>query len=1104
MTKFREYKQLNLVQVAHEVNECWLKNNTFAQSIQNRKDSPTFTFYEGPPSANGEPGIHHVLSRTLKDLFCRYKTLQGYQVERRSGWDTHGLPVELEVEKKLGITKEEIGQRVSIEDYNKACRQAVLRYKAQWETMTEKLGYWLDKEHPYTTFDSTYIESVWQLLQQLYNKGLLYKGYSIQPYSPAAGTGLSSHELNQPGCYRTVKDVAIVGQFKVSNTVNDYLLAWTTTPWTLPANSALAVGEAITYVKIRTYNPYTFQPIQVILAEQAVARYFPTVPTGYTLDDYKPGMMPIPWEIIDHYSGKELTGLTYEQLLPYVKPLGPAFRVVVGDFVTTDEGTGIVHIAPTFGADDMRLAQRYQIPSITVQRGEKAWPIVDRQGRFMQEITDWAGQYVKEAYEPAGNLTREDYKPVDLQIAIKLKQENKAFHVAKYEHTYPHCWRTDKPILYYPLDAWFIKTTAYRDRLVALNKTIHWKPAATGTGRFENWLENLVDWNLSRDRFWGTPLPIWRTEDGQEEICIGSFEMLRQEVNKAVVVGFMDGPLPADFDAHRPYVDRIILASKTGKKMHRVSDVIDVWFDSGAMPYAQWHYPFENQETFQQHFPADFIAEGVDQTRGWFFTLHAIAGMVMDQVAFKAVVSNGLILDKDGNKMSKRLGNSIDAIQLIEQQGADALRWYMLTAANPWENLKFDLQGPAEAARKFFITLYNSYHFFALYANLDTFNRDIAPVPLPKRPVIDRWILSRLHTLVQYVSQELDDYEPTKACRAIQDFVVEDLSNWYIRLNRKRFWKSEQGDDKLAAYQTLYTCLTTVAQLASPMAPFYTERLYQDLQALEPGKGPLSVHLTNWPQVGTQYIDVNLEAQMHKAQRIVSLVHALRKKHHIKVRQPLLRLIIPADFQAEIAAIVDLIMTETNIKEIVFMDDKSGLVSKKVKPNFKALGGRYKADMNHIAQALSRLSPSLIQTLEQQESIDLTLPHKTIQLLPSDVQIVTEDIPGWLVATEGDMTIALDLTITDELKKEGLARELVNKIQNLRKEQGLAVQDKIQLMLASQEDFVTAAIKEHQAYICYETQALSLEQVDALSTSKTLILDDYTLHIKLLPIPQQA
>lgn len=1100
MRKYTEYKHLNLAQVAESINVFWQKNNIFARSIQQRAGKPSFTFYEGPPSANGEPGIHHVLARTVKDIFCRYKTLRGYQVQRKGGWDTHGLPVELQVEKALGITKEEIGQKISIKAYNEQCCQTVMRYKEQWDELTKKLGYWLGIQHPYITFDRDYIESAWYLLKQLYNKGLLYKGYTIQPYSPGAGTGLSSHELNQPGCYKLVKDTAIVAQFKVRGTAQDYLLAWTTTPWTLPANSALAVGENIDYVKVRTFNRYTYQPVQVILAEAALPRYFTTPADSQALQHYQPGEPNIPWEVVEQYQGKDLIGRAYEQLLPYVQPPAPAFRIIAGDFVSTEEGTGIVHIAPTFGADDMRVAQKAHIAPITVKRaqGEQV-PIVDKQGRFVAEIQDWAGRYVKEAYEPEEVRQQPGYKPVDVLIAVKLKQENKAFQVTKYEHSYPHCWRTDKPILYYPLDAWFVRTTACKDRLIELNTTINWKPGATGTGRFGHWLANLVDWNLSRDRFWGTPLPIWRTADQRQEKCIGSMRELREEVGKAVAAGFMDQPLQDDFDLHRPDVDDIVLVSDQGEKMYRETDLVDVWFDSGAMPYAQWHYPFENKAAFEQHFPADFIAEGVDQTRGWFFTLHALAGLLFDSVAFKNVVSNGLVLDKKGNKMSKRLGNAIDPFQVLDQHGPDALRWYMISNSNPWDNLKFDPDGPVEVTRRFFATLQNTYSFFALYANLDAFSFAKPVIPLAERPEIDRWIISRLNSLNQAVTAAYEAYEPTQASRAVQDFVVNDLSNWYVRLNRKRFWKGEQSQDKQAAYQTLYTCLITVAQLASPIAPCYTERLYQDLNHVTQKEPAASVHLSDWPQAESAAIDAGLEAKMHQAQTIVSLVHSLRKKHNIKVRQPLAKLIIPLSdepMKAQIASLEDLILAEVNVKHIEYIDDTATIVAKKIKPNFKKLGQRYRAQMKAISQAIAQLSQADIKELEKTQCLVLSLGEERITLTLEDVMVTSEDIPGWSVASQGSTTVALDITINDALRKESIARDLVNRIQNIRKDMGLAVQDKISIEIAPGERLIGEAVAQHQAYICQETQALQLAVVETVAGGKMLDIDGYALQVK--------
>ncbi len=1096
------YKHLNLTQIANEIATYWEQSQTFANSINNRVNNPIFTFYEGPPSANGEPGIHHILSRTLKDLFCRYKTLQGYQVKRKSGWDTHGLPVELQVEKALNITKEAIGKTITITDYNKHCRETVMRYQAQWGKLTQQLGYWIDTEHPYTTCDTDYIETLWHLLQKFYNKGLLYKGYSIQPYSPAAGTGLSSHELNQQGCYKMVKDISVVAQFKRTNTENEYFLAWTTTPWTLPANSALAVNAKTTYVCVKTYNPYTHQPIQVILAQDALSRYFPHESEKAQVATYQPGTTPIPWEIITHYQGQDLVGQTYEQLLPNVQPATPAFQVVAGDFVTTEDGTGIVHIAPTFGAEDMRLAKKLNIPSITVRRENKDVPIVDKQGRFVEEITDWALQYVKADYEPASVREQSDYQSVDQLITRKLKKDNKAFLVAKYEHSYPHCWRTDKPILYYPLDTWAIATTQYKEQLITLNKTINWKPASTGVGRFENWLENLVDWNLSRDRFWGTPLPIWQTEDQQETICIGSIEELRQEVTKAIAAGYMSKQLPQDLDLHRPYVDQIILVSPSGKRMHRVPDLVDVWFDAGSMPYAQWHYPFENQDTFQQHFPADFIAEGVDQTRGWFFTLHVIAVILFDSVAFKNVISNGLILDKHGNKMSKRLGNSINPSEVIEQYGVDALRWYMISSASPWDNLKFDTEGLIATLRKYFFTLHNTYNFFAAYANLDNFTALEASIPIADRPEIDQWIVSKLHTLTQQVTQELDAYEPTKAARLLQDFVVDELSNWYVRLNRKRFWKSEASIDKIAAYQTLHTCLTTIAKLASPFMPFYADRLYQDLQTHAAKRH--SVHLSDFPKADSTIIKKALEEKMMRAKTIVSLVHSLRKKHAIKVRQPLSKLIIPITdkaIQPQIEALADLILAETNVKQIAYMDDNSALVAKKLKPNFKQIGRKYTSQLNAIVAALGKLTAADIQQLEQGAIINLAIDNATIPITLEEVIITSEDIPGWSTATEADITVAIDVTITPELYQESIARDLINRVQNIRKDQDLELQDKISLTIATTSTVAQNAIHTYKSYICHETQALQLTIHDALANdtqraqSQTMEIDNDTLYI---------
>ena len=1108
MVKYSEYKNLNYARVGEEVLQFWKENNIFKKSVATREGNDNFVFYEGPPSANGTPGIHHVMARAVKDIFCRYKTLKGYQVNRKGGWDTHGLPVELQVEKELGITKEDIGKKITVEEYNQRCRETVMRFKSQWDDLTEKMGYWVDLDNPYITFENEYIESIWALLKRLYDKGYLYKGYTIQPYSPGAGTGLSSHELNQPGCYKMVKDTTIVAQFEVKKITRNmflfdneeeqvYILAWTTTPWTLPANTALAVGKGIKYVKVKTYNPYTFEPISVILAKDLVSRYFSEKAKDIALEDFKPGDKLIPFKITGEFTGADLNGVEYHQLMPYVQPDKPAFRAVIGDFVTTEDGTGIVHISPTFGADDFRAAAQNDIPALLVEdENGKMGPIVDKQGRFVKEITDFAGMYVK-------NYTGEDesaadYKPTDVKIAIKLKEEGKAFKVEKYEHTYPHCWRTDKPVLYYPLDSWFIRTTAVKDRLIELNKTINWKPESTGTGRFGNWLENLVDWNLSRSRYWGTPLPIWRTEDGEEEICIGSIAQLHEEMAKAVEAGVMDAAVEVK-DLHRPYVDNVVLVSKTGKPMFREADLIDVWFDSGAMPYAQWHYPIENKEIFEQNFPADYIAEGVDQTRGWFFTLHALAVMLEDSVAYKNVIANGLVLDKNGNKMSKRLGNAIDPFEMIGQYGPDAVRWYMIANAPPWDNLKFNEDGVVETQRRFFGTLQNTYSFFALYANLDNFTYAEADVPLERRTESDRWVISKLNTLVKDVDGYLADYDPTRAARAIQDFVIDDLSNWYVRLNRKRFWKGEYNEDKIAAYQTLYTALETIAKLASPIAPFYTEQLYRDLNSVSGRNEAESVHLAYYPEVVEGAIDVDLEERMQLAQTISSLVHSLRKKHFIKVRQPLQRILIPVlneKTKHQIQAVEDLIMSEVNVKHIEYIDDTSGILVKKIKPNFKKLGQVFGPKMKLVAAAVQQMNQEDIATLEREGGITLQISdEETAVLTPEDVEISSEDIPGWLVASEGKLTVALDVTITEELKQEGIARELVNRIQNLRKDQNLDVQDKIHITMQPGAAEVNAAVENFRQYICEETQARSLDLIDNLVDGTLLDIDDYAVHI---------
>ncbi|MEM7548463.1 MAG: isoleucine--tRNA ligase [Bacteroidota bacterium] len=1096
MKNYREYQNQDYPNIAREVLEEWKKNKVFEKSITTRKDSPTFTFYEGPPSANGTPGIHHVMARTVKDIFCRFKTMKGFKVERKGGWDTHGLPVELQVEKELGITKDDIGKKISVEEYNAKCREAVMKFKGEWDDLTEKMGYWLDLDDPYITFEKDYIESVWSLLKKLFDKGLLYKGYTIQPFSPKAGTGLSSHELNQPGTYRDVKDTSIVAQFKINGTENDYFLAWTTTPWTLPANSALAVGKNIDYVKVSTFNPYTFEPVNVILAEELIPKYFIKKAEEVKLEDYKKGDKVIPFKIVSTFKGSDLLGTEYEQLLPYVPLEKPAFTVVAGDFVTTEDGTGIVHISKTFGADDYKTSVENGIPGVLV-KDENGFevPVVDRQGRFVKEITDFAGKYVKSEYESDEVLKDPNYKSTDVLIAIKLKEENKAFKVEKYEHSYPHCWRTDKPILYYPLDSWFIKTTAFKDKLVELNKTINWKPASTGIGRFGNWLENLVDWNLSRSRYWGTPLPVWATEDREETKCIGSFEELKSEVHKSIEAGFMKKELDESFDLHRPYVDDVVLVSDSGKKMYRETDLIDVWFDSGAMPYAQWHYPFENKENFKNNYPADFIAEGVDQTRGWFFTLHAIAGMLFDQVAFKNVIANGLVLDKKGNKMSKRLGNAVNPFETLEKYGADPTRWYMISNANPWDNLKFDLDGITEVQRRFFGTLFNTYSFFALYANLDGFDpaENIDNATLTES---DRWIISKLNTLVNEVESAYSDYEPTKATRAIQNFTTEDLSNWYVRLNRKRFWKGEFNEDKKAAYSTLHTCLITIAQLSAPIAPFYMDRLFQDLNAHRTELN--SVHLSGFPTSESALIDKALEHKMDFAQRISSMVHSLRKKHSLRVRQPLSKILLPISDQSErkeISEVERLIRSEVNIKEIEFIDDDSGVLTKKIKPNFKKLGRELGPKMKEASKAISILTQQDISKIESTNQLEIALGEEKIMLSLEDVEIQSDDIPGWSVVSENGLTVALDITLTEELHKEGIARDFINRIQNLRKEKGLDVQDKISIEYHSEQQLVNDALKTYEKLVSNETQAISMLNAKEASGGESIEVDEFKVSV---------
>lgn len=1131
---YKEYKQLDLSKTGKEILEYWRNNQIFEKSISNRPASKSYIFYEGPPSANGMPGIHHVMARSIKDIFCRYKTLKGYRVKRKGGWDTHGLPIELAVEKKLGITKDDIGKTISVEAYNAECRQEVMKYTDVWNDLTGKMGYWVDLEHPYITYENGYIETLWWILKQFYNKGLLYKGYTVQPFSPAAGTGLSSHELNQPGTYKMLKDTSIVAEFRIKkdqvhpiipvlfedDAEDTAIIAWTTTPWTLPSNCALAVGSSIEYVKVKTFNPYTFQALSVVLARDLVPRYFKDEAKDLPFEDYKEGDKLIPWEIAATFMGSDLLNLRYHQLMPYVSNENleqNAWKVIPADFVTTDDGTGIVHIASVYGADDFRAARENNVPSVMI-RDEKGneLPLVDRQGRFASEVTDFAGRFVKEEYYSDEERNASDFKPTDVLIAIKLKEDNKAFDVKKYEHSYPHCWRTDKPILYYPLDSWFIKTTAVKDRLVELNKTINWKPESTGNGRFGNWLENLVDWNLSRSRYWGTPLPIWRTEDGDEECCIGSIADLRTAIAASVKAGFMD----ADFeihDMHRPYVDEVVLVSPKGKKMFREPDLIDVWFDSGAMPYAQWGLPPTEAgksgdikpEEFIEYwnkssgnageagsiYPADFIAEGVDQTRGWFFTLHAIAVMLNDSVAFKNVVSNGLVLDRNGNKMSKRLGNAVDPFETIEQYGADPTRWYMISNAAPWDNLKFNVEGIDEVRRKFFGTLHNTYAFFALYANIDNFRYQEEDIK--ERPEIDRWIISLLNSLVLEVDQYYADYEPTKAARAIQEFVDENLSNWYVRLCRRRFWKGGYTEDKISAYQTLYTCLISIAKLMSPVAPFFSDRLYMDLNKVSGREEAESVHLSDFPVYDKVQVDKALEERMKLAQDISSLILSLRKKTGINVRQPLGRILIPVmdkGFEPKVEKVKDLILAETNLKKIEYITDTVGFIHKKIKPNFKALGAKVGKDMKLVAQSLTSLSQKEISNFEEQGSYEI--PQAGYSISINDVEIVAEDVPGWQVATLGKLTVALDVTLTDELRQEGISRELVNRIQNMRKEHGLEVTDKIRVLIR-EHPYISKAVKNNLSYICTEILAESFEIVNDLDTGEVVDIEKNDLMISI-------
>ena len=1128
--KFPEYKGLDLPKVGEEILNYWQENNIFEKSVTSRENGKPFVFFEGPPSANGLPGVHHVLARAIKDIFPRYKTMKGYQVKRKAGWDTHGLPIELGVEKELGITKEDIGKKISVEDYNAACRKAVMRYTDIWNDLTQKMGYWVDMEDPYITYEPKYMESVWWLLKQIYTKELIYKGYTIQPYSPKAGTGLSSHELNQPGTYQDVTDTTVVAQFKavekslpdfLKNEGSIYFLAWTTTPWTLPSNTALTVGPKIEYVLVDTFNQYTFEPTKVILAKKLVGKQFGgknniEVEASEELNTYHSGDKKIPFYVIKEFLGKDLVDIRYEQILDYCLPNDnpqDAFRVISGDFVTTEDGTGIVHTAPTFGADDAIVAKQAtpEIPPMLVKdENDNLVPLVDLQGKFRPEIAEFAGKYVKNEYYNDGEAPE---KSIDVELAIKLKTENKAFKVEKYKHSYPNCWRTDKPILYYPLDSWFIKVTDVKESMHALNKTINWKPESTGTGRFGNWLANANDWNLSRSRYWGIPLPIWRSEDGKEEICIGSVKELKEEMSKAVEAGVLAKDIFEDFevgnnseenyakiDLHKNIVDEIVLVSESGQPMKRESDLIDVWFDSGSMPYAQWHYPFENKDLIDEKksFPADFIAEGVDQTRGWFYTLHAIATMVFDSVAYKNVVSNGLVLDKNGHKMSKRLGNATDPFTTLSTYGADATRWYMISNANPWDNLKFDLDGIEEVKRKFFGTLYNTYSFFTLYTNIDGFSYSEEDVSLENRPEIDRWILSELHTLISKVDKFYEQYEPTKAARAISEFTQEYLSNWYVRLSRRRFWKGDYQTDKISAYQTLYTCMVTIAKLSAPIAPFFMDKLYQDLNSVSQKETPESIHLSQFPKFEESFVDKSLERKMENAQIISSLVLSLRAKEKIKVRQPLQKIMIPVDNQQqkeELLAVANLIKHEVNIKEIELLEDASDILIKQIKPNFKALGPKFGKDMRFIASEVQKFTQEDISKIEKDKNISIHINEKNITLGLEDVEISSKDIEGWLVANEGSITVALDVTISEELRKEGVARELVNRIQNARKDSGLEVTDKVKLTLLEDQN-LEQSISENKAYIMSET--LTKELVFVHELKKGIEIEFDTIKSKIL------
>ncbi len=1137
--KFPEYKKFDLSEINREISLFWKEKRIFEKSVTSREGRPAFIFNEGPPSANGKPGIHHVMARTIKDIFCRYKTQRGFQVKRKAGWDTHGLPVELGVESALKITKEDIGKKISIADFNAACRKDVMKYTEMWEELTEHMGFWINMDDPYRTYDNKYIETVWYLLKELYKKDLLYKGYSIQPYSPAAGSGLSTHELNQPGCYRDVTDTTVVAQFKVVKDARSAflfdatdaevsILAWTTTPWTLPSNTALTVGAGIEYSLVRTYNPYTGLPVSVVLASELMGRYFPGQDWELPMEVYKPGDRHVPYRIEKTFPGAALEGIFYEQLLDWVDPGENAFRVLTGDFVTTEEGTGVVHTAPTFGADDYRVAMDNDIASLTILDKEgNVQPLVDRKGRFyrlkdmdpdfikervnLETYGEFEGKYVKNEYD---DTKREQDPTTDVEIAVTLKLTNKAFRIEKHLHNYPHCWRTDKPVLYYPMDSWFVRTTARKERMIELNNTINWKPASTGTGRFGKWLENLVDWNLSRARFWGTPLPIWVTEDKNEKTFIGSVAELKREITKSVAAGFMEAnPLEKFvegdfsqenynlFDLHRPFVDEIILVSETGRKMFRDPVLIDGWFDSGAMPYAQYHYPFEHQDDFDRLFPADFIAEGVDQTRGWFFTMHAISTMLFDSVSYRNIISNGLVLDKSGNKMSKRLGNAVDPFATIKEHGSDPLRWYLITNAQPWDNLKFDGSGIDEVKRKFFGTLYNTYSFFALYANVDAFTHEAEEVPMEQRPEIDRWIISLLNSLARDVKEEYENYEPTRAARLIQDFVTENLSNWYVRLNRKRYWGGAFDTDKLAAYQTLYACLETVAMLAAPIAPFYMDRLFIDLNSVTRRYREESVHLAPFPGYDEALIDADLEARMYVAQKLSSMILGLRRKVNIKVRQPLNRLMIPVtdpSFRDQVEKVKSLVLNEVNVKEIEYIPDTSGILVKRIKPNFKTLGPRYGKLMKEIGAAISSMDQQQIAAFEKERSCVVEAGSGQITLTLEDVEIVSEDIPGWLVANDGAITVALDIHISEALRQEGVARELVNRIQNIRKESGFDVTDKIRVLI-EKHHLINDAIIAHGEYIGSQILAESISLTDDMENNhckRIDIDDDVTIKIQ--------